>query len=128
MGGVMIGMAASLLMIAYGKICGLSGIFSGLLPPNKDSWRWIFLLGFFSGSVAIRFLKPEFVVGYSIPLSKLAIVGAGLLVGIGTRMSGGCTSGHGVCGMARFSKRSIVATIIFMGTGILVVFLRRGMI
>lgn len=127
MGGTMIGLAASLLMMAYGKICGLSGIFSGLLPPSKESWRWIFLVGFLSGSVAIRIFKPDFVTGYSLSPSKIMIVSAGLLVGVGTRMSGGCTSGHGVCGIARFSKRSIVATIIFMVTGIIVVFLRRGM-
>ena len=124
-GGALLGLSASLLMLFTGKIAGISGIIGGLLTPRKGEylWRLAFALGMF-GSVFM--LTP-----FSIELPEFAgqpliyIVIAGLLVGFGTRLGNGCTSGHGIIGMGRFSKRSIVATCVFMAVAIFVVFIRQ---
>lgn len=119
-GGIFIGLAASGMFWTNGRIMGVSGILGGLLniKAKNHLWRLLFLLGILIGSLFI--LKLDFTI-MEIPFERgiaSAIVG-GLLVGIGTTISNGCTSGHGVCGISRFSARSIVATIIFITLGIL---------
>lgn len=125
-GGALIGLAATLLMLFTGRIAGISGIFAGCLGFSMDdkSWRIAFIAGLLLAPLTAALL------GYPMPSPQMPaswslIVVAGLLVGFGTRLSGGCTSGHGVCGIARLSARSIVATVIFMTTAIVVVAISR---
>ena len=117
-GGALIGLAASLLLLANGRIAGVSGMIAGLLPPERGQWsmRAWFLAGLIAAGVAGALLAPESF--GAAPRSLLALGAAGLLVGAGTRASGGCTSGHGVCGVSRLSPRSIVATAVFVACGI----------
>lgn len=124
-GGVLIGIAASALLLLNGRILGVSGIVGGLLPPrgNDVQWRLWFIAGL---------LVPPLVLGLSGTLQPPAFPSAlwltllaGALVGFGSRMGSGCTSGHGICGIARLSKRSIVATLCFMLSGFLTVYLMR---
>lgn len=128
LGGGLIGLSAALLMASLGRIAGISGIFSGLLTRNlfslgpDQSWRLSFIGGILIGATLFNFYSPvklSFVSNW-----PLTIV-SGLLVGAGTQLGSGCTSGHGVCGIARFSLRSLVATLVFMLTAIVVVFLVR---
>lgn len=124
-GGVLIGISATLLLLGNGKIAGISGIFSRALYEHRNIewWRWFFLIGLvMGGAVAHQ--------GFAIPVpdnqkSLLLAAAAGLLVGVGTRIGNGCTSGHGVCGIGRRSIRSFVATLVFMITGIVTVFIGR---
>lgn len=122
-GGALIGLSAVLLMLLAGRIAGISGIVGESLNPGGDKgWR----LAFLAGLVAVPLLAALF--GFpapapSMPSSLGLIVVSGLLVGFGTRMASGCTSGHGICGIARVSPRSLAATVIFMATAIVVVFL-----
>jgi uncharacterized membrane protein YedE/YeeE len=122
-GGALIGLSAVLLMLLAGRIAGISGIVGESLNPGSDKgWR----LAFLAGLVAVPLLAALF--GFpapapSMPSSLGLIVVSGLLVGFGTRMASGCTSGHGICGIARVSPRSLAATVIFMATAIVVVFL-----
>jgi uncharacterized membrane protein YedE/YeeE len=118
-GGALIGLAASLLLLASGRVAGVSGMVSGLLPPQRGEWayRLWFLAGLFGSGVVAMQLAPESIGASPRGLIWLAI--AGLLVGAGTRLSGGCTSGHGVCGISRFASRSIVATLVFIACGML---------
>ncbi|MGF1730005.1 YeeE/YedE family protein [Photobacterium kasasachensis] len=124
-GGMLLGLSASLLLMVSGRIAGISGIVSGLLKPVSGEilWRVLFVIGMItSGLLATRigFELPE-----SLPVSSFFWVGiAGLLVGIGTKIGNGCTSGHGICGMGRLSGRSIVATCVFMAVAIVTVFVR----
>lgn len=125
-GGGLIGLAAVLLMLFTGRIAGISGIMAGALAFTGGDKVWRF--AFIAGLILAPLSAP--LVGYPVPYPDMPanwamIVAAGLLVGFGTRLGGGCTSGHGVCGVARLSPRSIVATAIFMATAILVVFLTR---
>ncbi len=123
-GGALIGLAASLLFIMNGRIAGISGIFNGVLEPrrNDTAWRAWFLGGLVIGSGVYALLVPlPFALRVDYPIALLAL--AGFLVGVGTRMGSGCTSGHGVCGMARLSLRSLVATLTFLFTGVLTVFM-----
>jgi uncharacterized membrane protein YedE/YeeE len=122
MGGVLLGLAASLLLLLKGKVFGISGILYGVLQkPNQElSWRMFILIGLVSGSFLFNYFYP----GYfnfetSGEIHHYAI--AGLLVGFGTKLGSGCTSGHGVCGIGRLSARSITATVTFMAFGILTV-------
>ena len=124
-GGTLIGLAVALLMLTTGRIAGISGIVDGLIG-NADGkgWRAAFVAGLVLAPLLAR------LVGFTLPTPRMpaswvVIAGAGLLVGFGTRLGGGCTSGHGVCGMARLSSRSIVATLIFMGTAMVVVAIAR---
>ena len=126
-GGSLIGLSASLLMLLNGRIAGISGIVKGLLSPfdfSENNWRIAFLLGLLLGGLGYALLFPVEII---LPkgVNTLTLIIGGLLVGYGTSMGGGCTSGHGVCGMARFSLRSIVATMIFLSTGILTVYIIR---
>ncbi len=123
-GGLLIGVSASLLMFTLGKICGLSGIFTSLITRPKEDWRWFFISGFFLGALIIRFFQPQMVEASVFSIPMIWMIFSGLLVGVGTRMGGGCTSGHGVCGISRLSKRSIVATCAFILTGMIVVWIR----
>ena len=129
LGGVLIGLAASLLLATIGRIAGVSGILAGTIAPASDGrgWRLAFLVGLVGGTVLVRALAPE-PVPVTMVAGPAAIVLAGLAVGFGTRIGNGCTSGHGVCGMARLSTRSIIATLTFMLTGGLTVFVVRHVI
>ena len=124
-GGVLIGLAASLLLIGYGRVAGVSGIAGNLLlgKPGDRAWRGAFLLGLLLAGALVAWLMPE-AVGTS-PRSLASIAAAGLLVGVGTRLGSGCTSGHGVCGLSRLSPRSLVATLAFMLSGVVTVTLLR---
>jgi uncharacterized membrane protein YedE/YeeE len=120
-GGVLIGLAASVLLIASGRVAGISGIVGGLLTPTRGDrlWRALFVLGLVAAGVGAALLAPERV--GSSPRSLATLTVAGLLVGVGTRLGNGCTSGHGVCGISRLSPRSLLATITFIASGMLAV-------
>lgn len=125
-GGALIGLAVALLMLLNGRIAGISSIAGGALSLRRSEFPW--QIAFLIGLVAAPLLLSA--AGYpmphpAMPASWGVIVVGGLLVGFGTQWSGGCTSGHGLCGMARISPRSIVATLIFMATAMVVVFLVR---
>jgi len=124
-GGILIGLAVAILILVNGKIAGISGIVAGLLnPKTKDiAWRLLFIAGLILSPLVYSMLHalPE----VDVTNNKAIIIGAGLLVGIGTRFGGGCTSGHGVCGIARLSRRSLLATILFMVSGALTVYITR---
>lgn len=125
-GGVLLGIAASLLFVVNGRILGVSGIV-GELPfttPDERPWRLTFLAGLLAGGLAFLALDRDALAFATEQSTGVAVV-AGLLVGVGTRMANGCTSGHGLCGLARFSKRSLTATLVFMGTAAATVFLVR---
>ncbi|MDE2375568.1 MAG: YeeE/YedE family protein [Hyphomicrobiales bacterium] len=125
LGGALIGLASALLMLSAGRLAGVSGILGGLLTASRDrAWR----LAFLAGLIAAALIGPLFGTPGAARLSSpdLALyAAAGLLVGFGSRMGNGCTSGHGVCGFARFSARSITATLVFMGAAIVTVALVR---
>ncbi len=126
-GGILIGTSAALLYWGNGRLLGVSGILGRLLasPLSKEeAWRWVFLAGLFLGGILLWFFKPESFTFIS-ERTPLEFMASGFLVGIGTAMANGCTSGHGVCGISRFSLRSISATLIFMAFGILTVFFIR---
>jgi len=127
-GGVLIGLSASLLLLLKGRVFGVSGILAGALVPKAGdtAWRVAALVGLVSAGFLLLLVRPQ----------SLAIVtdgsygryiGAGLLVGFGTQLGSGCTSGHGVCGISRLSPRSIAATFTFVGAGMLMVALMRAM-
>ncbi|UIP07827.1 YeeE/YedE family protein [Erythrobacter sp. SDW2] len=118
-GGVLIGLAAALMLLGAGRIAGVSGIAAratGISGGNMaTSSAWLFLLGLPLGALAVMMFKGGLEASFASPL---VLVLAGLLVGIGTRLGSGCTSGHGVCGVSRLSQRSLVATASFMAAGI----------
>jgi hypothetical protein len=124
-GGVVIGIAAALLVLVNGRIAGISGIVGGMLRSRPDdfAWRLAFLAGLLVAPLAyatVVALPPVTIeAGYPV------LIAAGLLVGIGTRVGSGCTSGHGVCGLSRLSPRSLVATLSFMAAGFITVFVVR---
>lgn len=129
-GGVLIGLAAVLLMAAAGRIAGVSGIVARLLPPYSDDQavaRLAFLVGLLLAPLLYAFASGN-AVPIDIAASTPVLVAAGLLVGFGAVRGGGCTSGHGVCGIARLSPRSLLATGTFMATGIATVFIVRHVI
>ena len=123
-GGLLIGLATTLMLLLNGRIAGISGIVGGLLTRkgSEVGWRAMFVAGLLLGAF-VYMLATGGALPVRIEASLPIVVVAGLLVGFGTRLSSGCTSGHGVSGLARFSKRSIVATSVFMGAGIVTVFL-----
>lgn len=125
-GGALIGLAVTLLMLLNGRLAGISGVMGDLLEPGTlfKGWRVAFLVGLIAAPLLAK------AAGYaysapSMPESWVIVIAAGLLVGVGTRLSNGCTSGHGVCGIARLSPRSIVATIVFMIVAAIVVAVTR---
>jgi uncharacterized protein len=128
-GGALIGLAAVLLMLFNGRIAGVSGITDGLVNPRTEDrlWRAAFVVGLIAAPLAAA-LAGRAVAMPQMPASYGVIVIAGLLVGFGTRLGNGCTSGHGICGIARLSPRSIVATMVFMAAAIVVVALSRHVV
>lgn len=128
LGGALIGAAAVLLMALHGRIAGISGIVAGILAPIRGegradfSWRAAFVAGLFAAPLMVRVARPDIIaIATPHPLWMMAL--GGLLVGYGARLGSGCTSGHGVCGLARLSKRSLAATATFMTTAIVTVFI-----
>ena len=121
LGGILIGVAASVFILFNGKIAGISGIVGGLFRPKKNdfAWRVMFILGLVISPIIYNLISPLPTV--TINTSKGVIVIAGVLVGLGSRFGSGCTSGHGVCGVARISPRSILATISFILSGAITV-------
>ncbi|NVB77177.1 MAG: YeeE/YedE family protein [Kofleriaceae bacterium] len=118
LGGALIGTGSALLYATHGRIAGISGITGALLQRIPDrAWRFAFMAGLLSVGVVTSVVAPS-AIGAS-PRPYIAVVIAGLLVGFGTRLGGGCTSGHGVCGLSRLSARSLVAVVVFIGTGAL---------
>lgn len=126
LGGALIGLAISLVLLTHGRAAGISGLWSGVLRASEDrSFRLWFFAGLAGVGLVARFVYPQaFGVGSVAPLGLM--VGAGLLVGYGTRLGGGCTSGHGVCGNSRLEARSLAATVTFMLTGAIAVFALRA--
>jgi uncharacterized protein len=127
-GGLLLGVATAMFLLLNGRVLGISGIAGGLLRPGRGDalWRVLFL----AGLVASPWVLESF---YEVPAPRFdtgwgTLVAAGLLVGFGTRLGSGCTSGHGVCGVARLSPRSIVATLCFMATGFATVFAVRHLL
>lgn len=129
LGGTLIGLSAVLLMAFHGRIAGMTGILSGLLPPFSSDWGW--RAAFVAGAI----LAPALIVGlsgpviaYESPVPLGLVLVSGLIVGGGVHFGSGCTSGHGVCGLARLSPRSMVATATFMATAIATVFVVRHLL
>jgi len=125
-GGALIGISVTLLLLFNGRIGGVSGIMNGVIcaPKSDRIWRMIFLAGLVLGAFIFQLPVPDFNVprqNYSFLLLGLG----GFLIGFGTRMSGGCTSGHGICGIATLSIRSVIATLTFMASGMMTVYIIR---
>ncbi len=120
-GGLLIGAGAGLLLLSHGRVAGISGILGGLLGgAGGRAWRFQFIAGLLLGGLAFRLFGGT--VFAPVPRSAGALIAAGLLVGFGTRLGAGCTSGHGVCGLGRGSARSLAATLVFMAAGAAAVF------
>ena len=127
LGGALIGLAAALMLIFEGRIAGISGILSGVFKRRTDqdsppAWQATFIGGMVLGGLVLMVVHPA-VVTTQLTLSPVLVIAAGLLVGFGTRLGNGCTSGHGVCGIPRLSIRSILATLTFMGAAAATVYL-----
>ncbi|MCR9123582.1 MAG: YeeE/YedE family protein [Phyllobacteriaceae bacterium] len=124
-GGILIGVAAIALMALHGRIAGMTGILAGVLPPVGSDWQW--RAAFLAGAIIAPalYLIAGGSVPFAVPVPVWAMVLGGVIVGIGVHFGSGCTSGHGVCGMARLSPRSIVATITFMITTGITVYVMR---
>ncbi|WP_410503865.1 YeeE/YedE family protein [Leptolyngbya sp. BL0902] len=125
LGGGLIGLSATLLLAFNGRIAGISGMVNGAISfARAESWRWIFLVGMLGGGALYEYaLAPNPTPTYD--FAPVTMIIAGLLVGFGTRMGNGCTSGHGVCGLGRLSVRSLVAVVSFMVAGFVTVFITR---
>jgi uncharacterized membrane protein YedE/YeeE len=126
-GGALIGLSGVLLMLLTGRIAGISGIFGQLVTPGAEKdWRLAFLAGLIAAPLVAM------LAGTSVPAPQMpgwaVVIVAGLLVGFGTRLGSGCTSGHGICGIARFSTRSMVATVVFVAAAMATVFVARHVI
>lgn len=122
-GGAMIGLAAVWLMASLGRIAGISGILGGIIEKNDNkAWRLSFFIGLVIGPQFMAAIDPR-ILTIEFPVEGLFLIIGAILVGIGTQLGNGCTSGHGVCGNALSSRRSILATLIFMTTGMITVFL-----
>lgn len=123
-GGALIGASASMILALNGRIAGISGVLGGLVRPQRGDveWRITFMAGLLAGGVLLALAYPRALLATSASPIALTVI-AGLLVGFGTQLGGGCTSGHGVCGISRFSMRSILATLTFMATGALAAFI-----
>lgn len=125
LGGLLLGLAASMFVLLSGRILGISGIVGGLLRPRSSdlAWRLSFALGMLAAPTLYALFAGPFTSTVDAGWGRVAL--AGLLVGVGTRYGAGCTSGHGVCGLSRLSPRSLVATLAFMAAGFAVVFVSR---
>jgi uncharacterized protein len=126
-GGVLVGISAVVLMAFTGRIAGISGIVAGLLPPKPATdrtWRIAFILGLVLAPTVLALLSDDS--GIRPPtVGPALLVAAGLLVGVGTALSNGCTSGHGICGVSRLSPRSAAAVVTFIGTAMVTLFVSR---
>ena len=122
LGGVLIGVSSGIMLLFNGRTTGISGIFSGLLfkRENEETWRSYFLAGLIFGGFVLQYLNPELFENTT-GRSLLVLVTSGLLVGIGSKLGRGCTSGHGVCGIGRLSVTSLVATVVFVLAGMFLV-------
>ncbi|WP_298625643.1 YeeE/YedE thiosulfate transporter family protein [uncultured Zoogloea sp.] len=131
-GGALIGLAASVLWLVNGRVAGISGILGGLRwRPGDRGWRLAFVAGLLAAPAVLGWVAPgigEFAPAGQGSAEVIRLFVAGLLVGVGTRLANGCTSGHGVCGLARLSPRSLAAVAVFMGTAFAVVFIARHLI
>ena len=127
-GGIVLGIASALFVLMNGRILGISGIIGGLVKrrPGDSGWRIAFVLGLLAAPTAWTLFAPP--AATRIDAGWLAVVAAGLLVGVGTRYGAGCTSGHGVCGLSRLSPRSLAATVAFMAAGFATVFVLRHLL
>ncbi len=127
-GGILIGLSAVLLMWLNGRIVGMTGILAGVLPPPQSDWHWraAFLVGAIIAPMVWIGIGNK--IDFAVPVSNTYLAVGGLVVGVGVTFGGGCTSGHGVCGMARLSPRSIVATVVFMLTTFATVFVLRHLV
>lgn len=128
-GGSLIGLSAVLLMAFLGRIAGMTGILTGVLPPLAKDWGW--RAAFLAGAIVAPILVPlisGFEISYASPMPLAMVLLGGLIAGVGVFFASGCTSGHGVCGIARLSTRSIVATMTFMVTAVATVFVIRHVI
>ncbi len=128
-GGLMIGLAAAVLILANGRIAGVSGIAGGLLSPagGDIAWRMAFITGLVLGPLIYNAAAPE-TLSITVTRSVPVLIAGGLMVGFGTRLGSGCTSGHGVCGIGRLSNRSMVATCVFMAAAAVTVFAARHLL
>ncbi|HEH9410761.1 YeeE/YedE family protein [Aeromonas salmonicida] len=120
-GGMLVGLSALMLMLFNGRVAGISGILAGALQ-HRHAWRWLFLLGLGAGAWLAFSLGWARIPSFSALPTWPLVALAGLLVGMGTRLGNGCTSGHGICGMGRLSVRSLFATLTFMAAGFMTVF------
>jgi uncharacterized membrane protein YedE/YeeE len=130
-GGVLIGLAAIILMLTIGRIAGVCGIVVNAMTASDAAgrlWRLAFILGLPLGALLVTALGLKDWSSITFPATMPTTVMAGLIVGVGATVGSGCTSGHGICGLARFSMRSVVATVTFMATGVATVFIIRHMI
>lgn len=129
MGGILIGLSSALVLLSHGKIAGISGMFGGMLHTGTSDrpFRASFVAGLLAGGFLMKLVYPQAFVSTFVPTLSIALV-SGAIVGFGTQLGNGCTSGHGVCGVSRFSIRSIVATITFMATGFATVFVTRHLL
>lgn len=129
-GGVLLGIASAAFILLNGRVLGISGILGGLLTPRRGDtgWRLLFLLGLLLAPITLSAFAPGLINTPQIDANPIAVVAAGVLVGLGTRYGSGCTSGHGVCGLSRLSPRSLIATLAFMASGFATVFLVRHII
>ncbi|MCJ7754213.1 MAG: hypothetical protein MUP13_06590 [Thermoanaerobaculales bacterium] len=127
-GGALIGLSAVLLMMLHGKIAGMTAILTGVLPPLQSDWPW--RVAFLAGAIAapIAMVAMGGAIPFQVPASTASLIAGGLIVGVGVTYGSGCTSGHGVCGIARLSPRSIIATAVFMCTGAVTVYVTRHLI
>ena len=128
LGGVLIGLAATLLMAFHGRIAGMTGILQGVLPPLSADWQW--RAAFLAGAIAAPFVFTNLggTIEFAVPVATLPMIIGGFIVGAGVYFGSGCTSGHGVCGMARLSPRSIAATLVFMTAAFITVYVTRHVI
>ena len=129
LGGLIIGLAVAILYLMRGNYTGISGIYFNVISASKNGfiWRLLFIIGLIIGPVILSFF-PYKDLGFEMPnTNPIIIILGGLLVGYGTQLGSGCTSGHGVCGIGRLSIRSIIGTCIFVGAGVLTVLLTRSL-
>jgi uncharacterized membrane protein YedE/YeeE len=122
-GGMLVGVAATMLILLNGQIAGISGIVAKLFDTKQNAWRWVFVVGLLLSPYLYRFFSPLPTMQFD--MHWLIYPVAGFVVGLGGQLGSGCTSGHGVCGLSRLSKRSLVATLVFMGTGFVTVYVVR---
>ena len=129
-GGALIGVSASAMLVFNGRIAGISGILGGALRPSagEGGWRLSFLGGLLAGAALLALFYPSAIVVAPTGVPLVVVALAGILVGVGTQMGSGCTSGHGVCGLSRFSPRSLGATLTFLATGACAAFVVRHLL